>query len=31
MESTGRFEKIFLKMLRETNISGADGSFGDGA
>ena len=31
MESTGRFEKIFLKMLRETNISGADGAFGDGA
>tara|TARA_R110000824_G_scaffold30134_1_gene99450 strand:- start:179 stop:514 length:336 start_codon:yes stop_codon:yes gene_type:complete len=31
MESTGRFEKIFLRMLRETNISGADGSFGDGS
>ena len=30
MESTGRFERIFLKMLKETNISGADGAFGDG-
>jgi len=30
MESTGRFEKIFFKMLKEMNTTGADGSFGDG-
>ena len=30
MESTGRFEKIFFKMLKEMNTAGADGSFGDG-
>jgi len=30
MESTGRFEKLFFKMLEEMNIAGADGSFGDG-
>jgi len=30
MESSGRFEKIFFKMLREQNIAGADGAFGDG-
>ena len=30
MESTGRFEKYFLKALRESNTSGAGGAFGDG-
>ena len=30
MESSGRFERIFLEMLKEMNISGADGAFGDG-
>ena len=30
MESTGRFEKLFLESLRENNIAGADGAFGDG-
>ena len=30
MESTGRFEKLFFKMLEEMNIAGADGSLGDG-
>ncbi len=30
MESSGRFEKIFFKMIREQNIAGADGAFGDG-
>jgi hypothetical protein len=30
MESTGRFEKYFLKSLRENNTSGAGGAFGDG-
>jgi len=30
MESTGRFEKIFFKMLKEMNTAGAGGSFGDG-
>ena len=30
MESSGRFERIFLKMLKEDNIAGADGAFGDG-
>ena len=30
MESTGRFEKYFLNMLREDNIAGAGGAFGDG-
>ena len=30
MESTGRFEKYFLKALRENNTSGAGGAFGDG-
>ena len=30
MESTGRFEKLFLEALRENNIAGADGAFGDG-
>ena len=31
MESTGRFEKKFFKLLREDNIAGAGGSLGDGA
>ena len=30
MESTGKFEKRFFKMLEEMNTAGADGSFGDG-
>ncbi len=30
MESSGRFERIFLEMLKEENIAGADGAFGDG-
>jgi len=30
MESTGRFEKKFFKLLREDNIAGAGGAFGDG-
>ena len=30
MESTGRFEKYFLKALRESNTAGAGGAFGDG-
>jgi hypothetical protein len=30
MESTGRFEKYFLRALRESNTSGAGGAFGDG-
>tara|TARA_R110001583_G_scaffold47869_1_gene149834 strand:+ start:163 stop:471 length:309 start_codon:yes stop_codon:yes gene_type:complete len=31
MESTGKFEKKFFKLLREDNIAGAGGSLGDGA
>jgi len=30
MESTGRFEKYFLRALRESNTAGAGGAFGDG-
>jgi|TARA_R110002012_G_scaffold315872_1_gene530252 hypothetical protein len=30
MESTGKFEKLFFKLLKEMNIAGADGAFGDG-
>ena len=30
MESSGRFERIFLEMLKEENIAGANGAFGDG-
>jgi len=30
MESSGRFENIFFKMLKEENIAGADGAFGNG-
>ena len=30
MESTGKFEKLFLKMLKEDNIAGAGGSLGVG-
>ena len=31
MESSGRFERIFFKMLREQNTAGADGSLGGGS
>ena len=31
MESTGRFEKRFFKLLGEDNIAGAGGSLGGGA
>ena len=31
MESTGRFEKKFFKLLREDNIAGAGGALGGGA
>ena len=30
MESSGRFERLFFKMLKEENTAGADGAFGDG-
>jgi len=30
MESTGRFEKYFLNILKEDNVAGAGGAFGDG-
>ena len=30
MESSGRFERIFFKILKENNTAGADGAFGDG-
>ena len=30
MESSGRFEKIFFKMIREQNIAGAGGALGTG-
>ena len=31
MESTGRFEKRFFKVLREDNIAGGGGALGGGA
>lgn len=30
MESTCKFERIFFKMLKEDNIAGAGGAYGDG-
>ena len=30
MESSGRFERIFFKMLREHNTAGAGGALGTG-
>ena len=31
MESSGRFERIFFKMIREQNIAGAGGALGAGS